>query len=188
MGPALAGPGGRADLGERSGDSERLHSFSTVALASLSTPRGQKAMDEAAETTSSPSSTHGNSTPTGGHSVTRLLAHSGDTKWHTATSPILPCHPRMWPLNTKAQTLMRTLPLANAGSVLEDACTHVCTRVLKSLSPRMSGSHVFKIQAHFSEVISGKMLTLITAIKGKYCLSQHKRLFGTRLKSTGIFV
>lgn len=66
--------------------------------------------------------------------------------------------------------------------------TRVCLCVLQSVSSRMSGSHVFKIQAHCSEVISGKMLNLIAAIKRKYCLSQHKCLFGTCLKSIGIFV
>lgn len=107
-------------MGERSRDSERLHSFSTVALASLCTPRGQKALDEAAESTSSPSPTPGNSTLTG-QSVTRLPAHSGAPR-----GPWPPAHAcraaREWPLNTKAQTLMRTHHPANAGSASEDAC------------------------------------------------------------------
>lgn len=85
-----------------------------------------------------------------------------------------------------ARRALFTTRLRGAAGVL--ARTRACMCVWKSLSPRMSGSHVFKIQAHFSEVISGKMLTLITAIKGKYCLSQHKCLFGARLRSTGLFV
>lgn len=100
--------------------------------------------------------------------------------------PRLPCRPRTRPLHTKAQGLAQTRPLTGAGSAggharLGDTCVlggaHVCAP--KSRSPRMSGSHVFKIEAHFSEVISGKTWTLITAIKGKYCLGQQKRLFGT---------
>lgn len=87
----------------------------------------------------------------------------------------------------EAPGLPKALQLTNKHTVAW-VPTRVCPCVLKSLSPRTSGSHVFKIQAHFSEVISGKMLNLITAIKGKYCLSQHKCLFGTGLKSIGIFV
>lgn len=138
------------------------------------TLHGHKAMDEAAETTSSPSPAHGTGTHAAGsasHSAGSLRHH------HVAHShqPTRPGHPRTWPLSRKAQTLLETGPLANVGSAVHGAVrgtlgvlagTRVCVRGLESLSPGMSGSHVFQIQAHFSEVISGKMLTLITAIKG----------------------
>lgn len=187
----------------RSGDGGRSHSSSAAALASPTPLRGQKATDAAAETTASPSPAHGKGIPAAGQRRSPP-AHAGDAARHSAASPR-----RHAPMNAAppptckrgpsarrpgppgklwgaARRALFTTRLRGAAGLL--ARTRVCVCVWKSLSPRMSGSHVFKIQAHFSEVISGKMLTLITAIKGKYCLSQHKCLFGARLRSTGLFV
>lgn len=186
----------------RSGDGERSHSSSAAALASPTPLRGQKATDAAAETTASPSPAHGKGIPAAGQRRSPP-AHAGDTARHSAASPRHPAPMNAAPPPTckRGPSARRPGPRGSFGgpraghcsrraSEARRACSrvHVCACVWKSLSPRMSGSHVFKIQAHFSEVISGKMLTLITAIKGKYCLSQHKCLFGARLRSTGLFV
>lgn len=59
-----------------------------------------------------------------------------------------------------------------------------CTRTAFS---GMSGSHVFAGRAHFSGVISGKMLPLITATEGKHGPGQHKCLLGTRACGARVF-
>lgn len=105
-----------------------------------------------------------------------LLAHRGPTMWPAAASPRRP------PTRERGPSAGKLSPSRKSGrwptwagpltapSKVRGAClragARVCVRGLESPSPGMSGSHVFQIQAHVSEVISGKMLTLITAIKG----------------------
>lgn len=95
--------------------------------------------------------------------------------------------PRSLPLGKHTHRVLKRVGTEQMSSVSTCAMrVHVC---LEKTSPlHMLGSHMFKIQAHFSEVISGKMLNLLTAIKGKHCLSQHKCLSGTRSRRAGIFV